>query len=207
MRKLFRILVLLCVITCPVFAGPITDLGLYGTGYSSNWLVNGAAATTVTTIPGGWAANTSTSSWISTQALPGTIVDGAAAASPYDYTFQFTVPSTYNYATIVITGRWAMDNSGIGSVGGVQFSNTFGYIESEFLSNTFTISGLTSATNTLNFAVTNTWYKAGEPNPTGVQVLFNPTFTGGDLAGIPEPGTLVLLGGGLLALGFFRRRR
>jgi hypothetical protein len=100
-----------------------------------------------------------------------------------------------------------MDNSGIGSVGGVVFSTREGFLEERFVGNTFTISGLTSATNTLNFAVTNTWYKAGAPNPTGVQVLFNPTFTGGDLAGIPEPGTLVLLGGGLLALGFFRRRR
>ena len=62
--------------------------------------------------------------------------------------------------------------------------------------------------NTLTFAVTNKWIANNAINPTGVRVEF--TSITGDLApieGIPEPGTLVLLGGGLLALGFFRRRR
>ncbi|MEK7753264.1 MAG: hypothetical protein AAB654_15170, partial [Acidobacteriota bacterium] len=60
MKKLLTILVMLGVVACPVFAGAITDLGLFNTGTSSNWKVGGVTATTTTTTPGGfdpWAIN------------------------------------------------------------------------------------------------------------------------------------------------------
>jgi hypothetical protein len=219
MRKLLTILVMFGVVTCPVFAGVITDLGLFNTGTSSNWQVGGVPATTATTIPGVWAANNSTSSWISTQANAALIADGAGPTSlVYNYTLLFTVPSKYTLSSIVIAGRWALDDYGAASIGSTEFSPmpdlmTIGhYTESRVATQVFSItsaSGLALGLNTLKFAVTNKWQGLGNINPTGVRVEF--TSITGDLAAvdpvIPEPGTLVLLGGGLLALGFFRRRR
>jgi len=218
MRKLFTILAMLAVVTCPVFAAAITDLGLFNTGTSSNWQVGAVPATTATTIPGAWAANNSTSSWISTQANAALIADGASAAPVYNYTLQFTVPSKYTLSSIVIAGRWALDDYGAASIGSTVFSSmpdlvTIGhYTESRFATQVFSLTsanGLALGANTLTFAVTNKWQALGKINPTGVRVEF--TSITGDLApvepAIPEPGTLVLLGGGLLALGFFRRRR
>jgi len=219
MRKLLTILVMFGVVTCPVFAGVITDLGLFNTGTSSNWQVGGVTATTATTIPGVWAANNSTSSWISTQANAALIADGASAAPAYEYTLQFTVPAKYLLSSIVIGGRWALDDYGAASIGSTAILPsmpdlvTIGhYTESRVATQVFSItsaSGLALGLNTLKFAVTNKWQGLGNINPTGVRVEF--TSITGDLAAvdpvIPEPGTLVLLGGGLLALGFFRRRR
>jgi len=216
MRKFFTILLMLGLATLPVFAGAITDLGLFNTGTSSNWQVGGVTATTATTTPGGfdpWAANNATSSWISTQANAATITDGASAAPVYNYTLQFTVPSTYVLSSIVIDGRWALDDYGVADIGGTQFSSvpdnlTSRYNAGAFAAQTFSITsanGLALGANTLTFAVTNKYQSNGTINPTGVRVEF--TSITGDLAEIPEPGTLVLLSGGLLALGFFRRRR
>jgi hypothetical protein len=215
MKKLLTILVVLGVVTCPVFAGAITDLGLFNTGNSSNWKVGGVTATTATTTPGGadpWVVNNGTSSWISTQANASTITDGASAAPVYNYTLQFTVPSTYALSSIIINGRWALDDFGTASIGSTVFSNMpdggTHYNAGAFAGQTFSITsanGLALGANTLTFAVTNKFLGAGRINPTGVRVEF--TSITGDLAAVPEPGTLVLLGGGLLALGFFRRRR
>ena len=219
MRKLFTILVLLGVVTCPVFAGSITEIPtLFNTGAAGGtWLVNGNPTFTVTSIPAGWAANNApTSSWISFQAdqLTGP-VDGASAAPVYNYTTTFTVPSTYILSTVQILGRWSLDDYGKGNLNSVvtpfsdQLTIATHYSQAAFASQTFTISGLTLAANTLTFAVNNKWIGLGNINPTGLQVQF--TGFVGTLAEqggqIPEPGTLVLLGGGLLALGFFRRRR
>ncbi len=220
MRKLFTILLMLGVATLPVFAGAITDLGLFNTG-SAGWQVGGVAATTATTLPGGgnpWAVNTGTSSWISTQADVTAITNGTSQGDPYSYTFQFTVPSKYTLSSIVIAGKWALDDYGTGSIGGTVFSSMpdggSHFLQSAFDSQTFSITsanGLVLGANTLTFLVTNKWQSqsgSGVSNPTGLRVEF--TSITGDLApepGIPEPGTLVLLGGGLLALGFFRRRR
>ena len=124
MRKLFTILLILGAVALPVFAGAITDLGLFNTG-SAGWQVGGVAATTATTIPGGgfpWAANTGTSSWISTQADASIIRDGASQAAPYLYTFQFTVPTKYTLSSILITGKWALDDFGTASAGSTVFS-------------------------------------------------------------------------------------
>ncbi|MDP3000131.1 MAG: PEP-CTERM sorting domain-containing protein [Bryobacterales bacterium] len=214
MKKLLTILVMLGVVTCPVFGGAITDLGLFNTGTSSNWQVGGVAATTATTIPGAWAPNTAgVSSWISTQA-DASLIPNPASSTLYNYTLQFTVPTTYTLSSIQILGRWALDDYGTASIGSTVFSDqstlVTHYSSGAFAAQTFTINstnGLVQGLNTLTFAVTNNRIISGV-NPTGVRVEF--TSITGDLAPvevIPEPGTLVLLGGGLLALGFFRRRR
>ena len=158
MKKLLTMLVMLGVVTCPVFAGAITDLGLFNTGTSSNWQVGGVAATTATVIPGAWAANTGTSSWISfaTNGNADAIFDGASAAPASNYTLQFTVPSTYTLSSIVITGKWALDDYGTASAGSTVFSSMpdggSHFLQSAFDAQTFTIDstkGLVQGLNTL----------------------------------------------------------
>ena len=129
MKKLLTILVMFGVVTCPVFAGAITDLGLFNTGTSSDWQVGGVAATTATAIPGAWAPNTGTpqarrvGSRLRRTAMRMRSSTGPVQTAPSNYTLQFTVPSTYTLSSIVISGKWALDDFGTASIGGTVFSD------------------------------------------------------------------------------------
>jgi len=223
MRKLFTILTALAVVACPVFAGAITDLGLFNTGQgaASNWKIGVVTAPVVTNpAPGGvalpWMANTASSSWISSQAdLQNPNMTDAVGAT-YDYNTSFTINAgVYIPTSIAISGRWAMDNFGSLYVNNSETETAFvdydaGNPGSTFTGwHNFTIeagSFTAGGSQTLHFMVGNLPLNADQWNPHGLRVEFT-SITGDPTAVIPEPGTLALLGGGLLALGFFRRRR
>ena len=222
MRKLLTILTALAVVACPVFAGAITDLGLFNTGQgaASNWKIGSTTAPVVTNpVPGGvtltWMPNTvGVSSWISSQAdlMSPNMIDTVGLT--YDYNTSFTIDAgVYVPTSIAIVGRWALDNSGglyvnaaaspVVSVAYAANGSTFTtWHDFTIVAGSFTAGGA----QTLHFRVTNSPLNADQWNPHGLRVEFT-SITGDPAAVIPEPGTLALLGGGLLALGFFRRRR
>jgi hypothetical protein len=233
MRKLLKILTLLTVAVVPVLAGPIQDIGLFNTGVDASGTVlpsgsdphytcavvsgggtacAGSAAVIATSGVGSWLAANSTSAWVAPIAnvanISATVAQGTTT---YLYTIAFDL-SAYDLSTVTITGRWAADN--YGSIN-VNSGSSFGSISDPGFSswNAFTISsatsGITAGANTLKFTVVNvagTGANFGANNPSGVRVEFT-NFTGTLNEVIPEPGTLALLGGGLLAIGLFRRRR
>lgn len=223
MRKLLTILTVLAVVACPVFAGAITDLGLFNTGQgaASNWKIGSTTAPVVTNpTPGGatltWMANTASSSWISSQANLTSPNMTDAVGLTYDYNTSFTLNAgQYVPTSIAITGRWALDNFGSLYVNGSETETAFidydagnpgatftGWHSFTIAAGSFTAGGL----QTLHFSVGNLALNPDQWNPHGLRVEFL-TVTGDAVAAVPEPGTLAMLGGGLLALGFFRRRR
>ena len=205
--RLLALLSILMLTVCPTFAATISDLGLFGTGVNvaggiaTSWTVNSGNAFVVTPLVGGWSTAAGTSQWISDMAnghLVAQQTDGL-----YNYTTSFTVPAQYTLSSIVIQGFASFDDTATGSIGGTQFFNSGAGTFFNTTTN-FTITGLTQAANTITFAVTNLGLAGNTgANPTGLRVEF--TSITGDA--IPEPSTLALLGGGLLALGFLRRRR
>jgi hypothetical protein len=226
MRKLFAVLAMLGVATCPMFAGSITEIDLFSTGMPGGVYTMSGAATGPAAVAAGvgapWLANDTNSVWI---APTTTTFSGAGTVIPPDvnYTYATTFDLTGYDLTkpISITGRWAVDDYGAihmngnpvylaGTLiafdaGGAQYNSWHGFtIDSSVVGvGGF---GFLQGVNTLAIGVNNKGDAVLAVNPTGVRVEFT-GFTGtlADAA-IPEPGTLVLLGGGLLALGLFRRR-
>jgi hypothetical protein len=225
MRKLFAILAMLGVGACPIFAGSITDIGLFSTGtdvvggLDQRYTMLGGAtgpAALATGVTAPWLTTGTSSYWIAPTA---TSFTGAGMVGPGDvnYTYWTTFDLTgYDLSTVTITGQWAVDDFGAihmngsptyiagtliaYSAGGSQYNSWH-----TFTINSSSAGGLLQGVNTLAVGVNNKGSLTEPFNPTGVRVEFT-GFEGTLLSGIPEPGTLVLLGGGLLALGLFRRR-
>ena len=143
---------------------------------------------------GPWLGDNSTSAWIGPDS--GSTLDGPVGDYTYRTTFDLTgfVPGT-----TVINGQWSMDNLGVDIlINGVSISPS----STDFTSWTgFTISSnFVSGINTLDFVINN------QGGPTGLRV----EMTGDAQAatsGVPEPGSFVLFGAGITAVGLFRRRR
>ncbi|MBI4876304.1 MAG: PEP-CTERM sorting domain-containing protein [Acidobacteria bacterium] len=220
---------LLVGIALPMYGGPIVDLGLFGTGVDgagavlpggssdTHWNLSiqggGAAAAQVTSDaakPGLWIANDSLSKWISfTGAGNPNAVETVGADWMYSYTQTFSLTNFYLNSNLAISGQYAMDNYGAVYLNGNLVQTLADTIPSVFTNfsalHSFSITGPTNfvaGTNTLQFVVYNR-NMGTTPNATGLRLQIDSAK--GEL--IPEPGTLVLLGGGLLALGFYRRRR
>jgi len=118
------------------------------------------------------------------------------------YTFRQTFDLTgFNPATAVITGDWGVDNSaeillnGATPTGSGALDLPFGFPAFQQLNGFQITGGFVAGINTLDFVVTN----SGGP---GALNVTNLTAT----AAVPEPGSLALLGLGVIG-GVIRRRR
>jgi hypothetical protein len=143
-----------------------------------------------------WLPNTANGQWIGPQ-VGGNEQNDAPGLYTYTETFNL---SAFTLATVVLSGDFAADNSAEIFLNGVDTG-----IGTTSLSSTTPInlsSGFVQGLNTLSIVVTNNPGSTGNPSGLFVELSGN-----GSIAGIPEPGTIALLGLGLAGLGSLKFRR
>lgn len=222
-----------CLVSC--ISANADSLPVYGTGFNSsgsaltqgstdgNWTIisipsgsvtasayvtDGSAGGTTPFESGAWikdGSDSTTSKWISPSATETS--NNASGQYIYQETFSLT---GYDPSSVVITGEWAVDNSGYIMVNGTQVATgasglvangTLGAFKS-FTSFTLNFSNadFISGTNTIDFYVTNS--TAGSPNTTGLNV----DISSATASAAPEPVSFSLAGIALAALAMCKRK-
>jgi len=146
----------------------------------------------LSTVNAFWIPNDAVSKWVGP--------DPGEGSGSYSLIYRTTVDLTgFDASTAIINGRWATDNTGtdilLNGVSTGQTSSTFLSYASFALT-----SGFVSGLNTIDFAWTNI------SGPGGVRVEFTSADASPIGGAVPEPASLALMGAGLAALAYFRRR-
>ena len=182
--------------------------GLYNTGVdaSGTKLGVGVADPHYTVVQNGGAAAFTVNNGAYAQTANSNYIWQTAGSAPEFATLTFrttfTLAAGMDPLTAMITGMWSTDNLGLDIlVNGVSSGMT---------SPTFTVftpftlaSGFMAGTNTIDFVVQN----QGGPGGLNVTDLQGTARALGPSTTVPEPATIVLMGSGLAALGFFGARR
>lgn len=208
----FRLIGLVALIAMVTYAAPIagvgpeynTGAGLAGGASDPNWSIVSPSQQGVVisaTLPGPWLPNTVDSQWI-WQTADGTPVGTPEVGLTRTFRFEFTIGEGFDLSTASITGRWATDNFGDDILfNGVSTGqeNTVQFTDWTIFSLT---SGFVTGLNYIEFVVRDMGGVAG----------FRAEFTDSNIelaqtGEIPEPGTWLLLGTGILLTGILRRRR
>lgn len=155
-----------------------------------------------------WVSNGPDSKWIAPQGNQST----GNAAGRYIYQLTFSLAGL-NPLTAVLSGQWAVDNTGFLRLNGVDVTagssgavtgNGFGAFTAFTLNSAN--AAFNSGLNTLQFIVDNEGATASV-NPTGLRVEIEGFADDLPGAAIPEPATYSLLGGVLLGLALTGKRK
>jgi len=223
-RRKLPLLTLMACAAC--YAGTITTL--YNTGQGlpvqsvdPRWQVNGQTAYVTNDNglpfgPGAWMPN-GVASVISPQ--PDYTQGQSDDPGPYYYTTQFDLTG-FDLSTIQITVHAASDNFLVWLKLNGDLAHSFTPPVTDYTDTPeFTlVSGFTSGLNSLEFKTINLGPPHGT-NPSGFRASFDtfadiqlgvpppPPGDGGDGSEAPEPGSVLLIGGGMLAVSLLKRGR
>ncbi len=204
--KLFRFASLILVCALALVGTAFSDaITIYNTGVDNNGMAlpvgtldphyslisapQGVPLTAITTSPNAsWIQNTSTADWIS----PSASGNDSWPAGVYDYQTTFNISG--DPLTAQLMGHWASDNDACIYLNGANTGSCTGFADFGKLTDFSITSGFQTGTNTLDFIVNN------GGGPTGLFVEISGTQ-------VPEPSSILLMGGGALSAACAFRRR
>ena len=225
MRRLSMVFVVVGLVAL-LFAIPAQADLIYATGMDANsngiddyFTVNGGPAYLVTSIAAGWPNPPTVGKYISWAADQSNATRGSDLAALYKYAFKFnwvgsTFDTTFDFG--YLSDDYLIDILLNGASLGVNNLSTPSPWTTSYSANNVP-GAVQSGVNTIEFLV---WNSGGYRLEDNGNYIYNPAWNGvsgptgmaaqftvyGDATTVPEPATMLLLGGALVGLAAFRRR-